>query len=264
MPSKSDKQHRLMALVANNPAAAKRLGIPQSVGQEFMKADKRKGKKFKLGGPTSYSGEDTGEGMEMSTRRGGDKGTKKFSGMTDEERYGKIGAEIRRLDPEAFKNRTDRSAAANLKLLKELREKKSQSSKIEAPAASAVSTAASIPASPRRSAGGRGAKLPEGYTPKVGSGRYDDPTSTYGERVFSPLRKLTDIFGRREEEDVMRNMGVGRDEARKRLDAVAALKERGMRHGGSVKKYRSGGSVSSASKRADGIARKGKTRGKIC
>ena len=37
-----------MALVANNPKAAKRLGIPKSVGEEFMKADK--GKKFKTGG----------------------------------------------------------------------------------------------------------------------------------------------------------------------------------------------------------------------
>ena len=30
------------------------------------------------------------------------------------------------------------------------------------------------------------------------------------------------------------------------------------------KKYKSGGSVSSASKRADGIAQRGKTKGKIC
>ncbi len=36
-----------MALVANNPAAAKRVGIPQSVGKEFMKADK--GKRFGSG-----------------------------------------------------------------------------------------------------------------------------------------------------------------------------------------------------------------------
>ena len=42
--------------------------------------------------------------------------------MTDEERYGKVGAEIRRLDPEAYKNRP-RSAVGNLKLLKELRER---------------------------------------------------------------------------------------------------------------------------------------------
>lgn len=44
MPSTSKKQHNLMAMVANDPAAAKRLGIPQSVGQEFTQADK--GKKF--------------------------------------------------------------------------------------------------------------------------------------------------------------------------------------------------------------------------
>jgi hypothetical protein len=37
----------------------------------------------------------------------------------------------------------------------------------------------------------------------------------------------------------------------------------GMRSGGRVKKYASGGSVSSASKRADGCATKGKTRGKF-
>jgi hypothetical protein len=43
---------------------------------------------------------------------------------------------------------------------------------------------------------------------------------------------------------------------------IAATK--GKKKGGMVKKMASGGSVSSASKRADGIAVKGKTRGKIC
>lgn len=37
-----------MAMVANDPKAAKRMGIKQSVGEEFMKADK--GRKFKAGG----------------------------------------------------------------------------------------------------------------------------------------------------------------------------------------------------------------------
>jgi hypothetical protein len=60
MPSKSKKQHNLMALVANNPKAAKRLGIPRSVGEEFMKADK--GRKFKEGGALKEvdSGENPG------------------------------------------------------------------------------------------------------------------------------------------------------------------------------------------------------------
>jgi hypothetical protein len=53
VPSKSGKQHRLMALVANDPKAAKRLGIPQKVGEEFMKADK--GRKFGSGGSMKES-----------------------------------------------------------------------------------------------------------------------------------------------------------------------------------------------------------------
>jgi len=48
VPSVSKKQHNLMAAVANNPAFAKKVGIPQSVGREFNKADK--GKTFKEGG----------------------------------------------------------------------------------------------------------------------------------------------------------------------------------------------------------------------
>jgi hypothetical protein len=47
MPSKSKKQHNLMAAVSNNPAFAKKVGISKSVGEEFMKADKTK--KFRNG-----------------------------------------------------------------------------------------------------------------------------------------------------------------------------------------------------------------------
>jgi hypothetical protein len=39
MPSKSKKQHKFMAAVANNPKFAKETGVPQSVGREYMKAD---------------------------------------------------------------------------------------------------------------------------------------------------------------------------------------------------------------------------------
>lgn len=48
MPSVSKAQHNLMAMVANDPKAAKRLKIPQSVGKEFLQADK--GKTFRKGG----------------------------------------------------------------------------------------------------------------------------------------------------------------------------------------------------------------------
>jgi hypothetical protein len=48
MPSQSKKQHNLMAMVAHDPSAAKRLGIPQSVGKDYVAADK--GRKFNKGG----------------------------------------------------------------------------------------------------------------------------------------------------------------------------------------------------------------------
>lgn len=48
MPSVSGKQHRFMAAVASNPKFAKKAGVPQSVGEEFLKADT--GRKFARGG----------------------------------------------------------------------------------------------------------------------------------------------------------------------------------------------------------------------
>lgn len=40
MPSKSAKQARMMAAAAHNPEFAKKVGVPQSVAQDFNAADK--------------------------------------------------------------------------------------------------------------------------------------------------------------------------------------------------------------------------------
>lgn len=45
MPSVSGRQHRFMEMVAHNPGFAHRVGVPQSVGQDFSQADK--GRSFK-------------------------------------------------------------------------------------------------------------------------------------------------------------------------------------------------------------------------
>jgi hypothetical protein len=74
MPSVSKKQHNLMAMVANDPKAAKRMKIPQSVGEEFMKADK--GKKFAKGG---MSKDDLAQDKKM---------VKKAVGMHDKQMHG--------------------------------------------------------------------------------------------------------------------------------------------------------------------------------
>jgi hypothetical protein len=68
MPSKSKKQHNLMEAVAHSPAFAKKVGIKQSVGKDFVAADKSK--KFGTGGsPTITRG---GKGMinRQATRFG--------------------------------------------------------------------------------------------------------------------------------------------------------------------------------------------------
>lgn len=58
MPSKSPAQHNLMEGVAHNPAFAKKVGIPQSVGQDFSEADK--GRKFGKGGMAKpFAGKET-------------------------------------------------------------------------------------------------------------------------------------------------------------------------------------------------------------
>ena len=72
MPSVSKKQHNLMAAVANNPAFAKKTGVPQSVGQEFMKADK--GKKFGSGSRSDrqvINRADTNQGKQELFSKGG-------------------------------------------------------------------------------------------------------------------------------------------------------------------------------------------------
>ena len=68
MPSSSKKQHNFMAAVANNPAFAKKAGVPQSVGQDFTKADK--GRKFSKGGDTMASKMNPGFMAMMAKKKG--------------------------------------------------------------------------------------------------------------------------------------------------------------------------------------------------
>jgi hypothetical protein len=70
MPSKSKAQHNFMAAVAHNPAFAKKVGVPQSVGKEFNEADK--GRKFSKGGDMKKMnmGGYAGGGMPMVMKDG--------------------------------------------------------------------------------------------------------------------------------------------------------------------------------------------------
>ena len=80
MPSTSKKQHNFMEAVAHSPSFAKKAGVPQSVGQDFSKADK--GKTFKRGGEMATKGmnpfakfEKSGKDVEVKGK--GKEGSKK-------------------------------------------------------------------------------------------------------------------------------------------------------------------------------------------
>ena len=178
---------------------------------------------------------------------------KKLSEMTDEERYGKVGAEIRRLDPEAYKNRP-KTMEGNLKLLKELRGRKTEEAK-------------SAPRGPsRRYATGPGAKnkrAQEDFLSRNPQYRDREPgLQAVDEELFSPGAKLAGAgiaggavaYGAKKLLDRFRNKRAIAKRERDLDERLASDMAGGYKRGGAVK--------SSASKRADGIAQRGKTRGK--
>jgi hypothetical protein len=65
MPSTSKKQHNFMEAIAHSPSFAKKVGVPQSVGQDFATADK--GRKFSKGGSMAKS--DMKEDMAMDKKQ---------------------------------------------------------------------------------------------------------------------------------------------------------------------------------------------------
>lgn len=71
MPSKTKAQHNLMAMVANDPAAAKRVGIPQKVGRDYVEADK--GRKFNQGGDMKESKAMMGKELAFMKKKGAPK-----------------------------------------------------------------------------------------------------------------------------------------------------------------------------------------------
>jgi len=73
MPSTSKKQHSFMEAVAHNPAFAKKVGVPQSVGKDFSTADK--GKTFKRGG-TMATKMNPGFMAMMAKKKGAQEGSK--------------------------------------------------------------------------------------------------------------------------------------------------------------------------------------------
>jgi len=113
MPSVSKKQHNFMAAVAHNPKFAKKVGIPQSVGEEFNKADK--GKQFKRGGEMAESKKMVKKEVAFMKAKGAPKSMVKHEekemamkkgGCTKMAKGGSVSSASKRADGVAVKGKT--------------------------------------------------------------------------------------------------------------------------------------------------------------
>ena len=212
MPSVSKKQHNLMEAVAHNAKFAKKVGIPRSVGEDFVKADK--GKSFKKGGDMKMKETMGPRNMSKDVEAGSNK-HRKF-GQSDVQKRGltrgmNLGDSGKTEPIESEKNM--KSYEASMK----------KGGKVKKMAAGGVTK---FPVEKGIMAPSKKGNRPHGEHADQERGHT---------RAMMPKMSGNDI-------------GTG--------SPVNTKKKGGM-----VKKMASGGTASS---RADGIAQKGKTRGKYC
>lgn len=201
MPSTSKKQRNFMAAAAHNPAFAKKVGIPQSVAQEFNQADK--GKKFGSGGMAKMKHDDLAEDKKL---------IKKAFGMHDKQEHPGKKTDLSKL----------KKGGMTMK------------------------------------------KMCSGGKAK----RYDDGGEVEFETKIGPNKNITDDIRER----AMKAVAEGGQKepaapkAKPKMKAKAksnAMTDSMSRMNPMGDTYKKGGSVGSASRRADGIAVRGKTKGRM-
>lgn len=211
-----------MAMVANDPTAAKRLGIPQSVGKDFTEADK--GRKFGLGGRpdlAKINKPKTDHGKQALFKEGGmakhddlaedKKLIKKAFGMHDKQEHLGKKTDLSKLKGGGMaKDKEPRMASKGEHAI----QKRSKRGAEEI----------------TMCGGGKVKKMAFGGLPTQAA-----PQASVGMANRPAMPAQSNAGG-----------------AMTGLDRAAAMSGRAFSKGGS------------ASKRADGIASKGKTRGKIC
>jgi hypothetical protein len=231
MPSKSKKQHNFMEAIAHSASFAKKVGVPQSVGKDFAEADK--GKKFRKGGSTNP--------MEQGiNRQQTHHGQMALPNVSLNKYIGKKegGMAIEKMHSE--KGEMKKDIAQDKKLIKKafgMHDKQSHEGK---------------KTNLSKLKGGGMAKMKETMGPR-----------TMSKDVEAGSNKLTK-FGQSavQKRGMTKGKNLGDSGPTVGIMGGAGMKKGGMCGGGkAMKKMSSGGSASS---RGDGIASKGKTKGKFC
>lgn len=229
MPSKSKSQHNLMAMVAHDPKAAKRVGIPQSVGRDYVEADK--GRKF---GDSKMKTKKYAEGGKLSAFGKAFRDAR-AAGASDFTYGGKM-----------YSTKTaDTPKPATTDMMADAR---AGTSKFREDLAKGQAQAAAN--APRADAEGFGAAVRRAQAAAAASRTPRDDAEGFG----AAMRRAQAAAGAKPF-----GMKKGGSVYRRAADGVT---QRGKTKGTEIRMAR-GGSVGSASKRADGCAMKGKTKGRF-
>lgn len=234
-----------MQAVANNPEFAKKVGVKQSIGQEFTKEKNMKTKKMNMGGRTGDMMYSRGYGVgkrgkrmptELMTAPGMNKGggvSKRTKHIMNEK------DEIRRVDKEIREN-----------------EGYMKGGKVKGYDEGGKVTMTSMKKDKEGRALAKNKKKMKLKEMADAAGR---AMITYKPKPKSELYRMKDK-GTKAARAGARIGGLGKPGG---SSALMKAKGKMMMGGGKVKGYKKGGKVSSASKRADGIAQRGHTRGRI-
>ena len=223
MPAVSKKQQKFMQAVANSPKFAKKVGVNQSIGREFTKEKSMKTKKMNMGG------------RAMADRAGAQAMDPRMAmAMEAQQKRAAMGGMMKGGKVKKMKKGGNTSKMNNLEELGRVDAEKGYTKKGKKNLKSEKKRLVS--------------QIKKGY--KAGG----KVTADMEGRAL--VKKTADARGR-----AMKTGGM----LARTGGSSAPMKAKGkkMMGGGKVKAYKKGGSVSSASKRADGIAQQGHTRGRI-
>lgn len=254
MPSVSKKQHNLMAAVANNPKFAKQVGIKQSVGEDFMKADK--GRKFAKGGITRHEDEAMDKKM-----------IKKAVTMHDKQLHGGKKTDLAKLKKGGKVKKYEDGGLTFADMPEEDRASQARAAIDAINARQAAASEAAGGASTMRST----ARRPVASKAAVAKPTVKAASVTKEEITGAPAAKPKTAGMKSLEEYSARSPWNTRGKTNI-YGSGPAKKPMGTDLGyadvqGKAPGMKKGGSVSGASKRADGCATKGKTKGtmvKMC
>ena len=247
MPAVSKKQQKFMQAVANSPKFAKKVGVNQSIGREFTKEKSMKTKKMNMGGRAMA---DRAGAQAMDPRMAmAMEAQQKRAAMGGMKKGGKVkkmkkGGNTSRMNELEELGRVDSEKGYSAKGKRNLKDEKARV----------------VREIKNKKAGGKVGYKAGGKVKKMNMGGMADKEgrAMAAGRLASSPAMMSDARGR-----AMATGGM----LAKTGGSSAKMKAKGkkMMGGGKVKAYKKGGAVKgrgNASKRADGIAQRGHTRGR--